>query len=58
MAKKDLKENLQKMQKPNRASLGKLAEMLDRQDIDISQIGDIKKVSENVFWVSRNLNGR
>ena len=45
MAKKDLKENLQKMQKPNRASLGKLAEMLDRQDIDISQIGDIKKVS-------------
>ena len=45
MAKKDLKENLQKMQKPSRASLGKLAEMLDRQDIDISQIGDIKKVS-------------
>lgn len=45
MAKKDLKANLQKMQKPSRASLGKLAEMLDRQDIDINQIGDIKKVS-------------
>ena len=45
MAKKDLKANLQKMQKPSRASLGKLAEMLDRQDIDIEQIGDIKKVS-------------
>jgi hypothetical protein len=49
MAKKDLvglQENLKKMKNvPTKASLGKLAELLDRQDIDISQIGDITKVS-------------
>ena len=49
MPKKDLVElqkNLRKMQNvPTKASIGKLAELLDRQDIDINQIGDIKKVS-------------
>ena len=46
MAKKDLAENLTRMNKtPSRATVGKLAELLERQSIDVSQIGDIKKVS-------------
>jgi predicted phosphodiesterase len=45
MSKKDLKDNLKKMQEPSRQSIGKLAQLLDRQDIDIDQIGDIKKIS-------------
>lgn len=51
MPKKDLVElqkNLRKMENlnaPSRVSLGKLAELLDRQNIDIDQIGDIKKIS-------------
>jgi hypothetical protein len=44
--KSDLKSNLKQMQKvPSRASLGKLAELLERQDIDINEIGDVRKVS-------------
>ena len=45
MSKKDLKDNLRKMKEPSRQSIGKLAQLLDRQDIDIDQIGDIKKIS-------------
>ena len=46
MAKKDLKNNLTKMNKtPSRATVGKLAELLERQDIDINQIGGINKIS-------------
>ena len=45
MSKKDLKDNLKKMQQPTRQTIGKLAQLLDRQDIDIDQIGDIKKIS-------------
>ena len=45
MSKKDLKNNLKKMQQPSRQSIGKLAQLLDRQNIDIDEIGDIKKIS-------------
>ena len=45
MSKKELKNNLKKMQQPSRQSIGKLAQLLDRQDIDIDEIGDIKKIS-------------
>ena len=45
MSKKDLKNNLKKMQQPTRQTIGKLAQLLDRQNIDIDQIGDIKKIS-------------
>ncbi len=46
MANKDLKSNLKNMNKvPSKATVGKLAELLERQQIDVSQIGDIKKVS-------------
>jgi len=45
MAKKDLKEDLKKLQQPSRSSLGKLAELLDRQNIDVDEIGEIKKIS-------------
>ena len=45
MSKKDLKDNLKKMQQPTRQTIGKLAQLLDRQNIDIDQIGDIKKIS-------------
>ena len=46
MANKDLKSNLKNMNKaPSKATVGKLAELLERQSIDVNQIGDIKKVS-------------
>tara|TARA_B100000029_G_scaffold505788_1_gene587144 strand:+ start:7489 stop:8664 length:1176 start_codon:yes stop_codon:yes gene_type:complete len=47
MAKKELMKNLKDINSNNtsKASLGKLAELLDRQDISVDQIGDIKKVS-------------